>query len=329
MLRFLFADSLQVDPNDAPAAVSKNAAQNPDPASDAPSWRELVFDGEILDDILPPWAHTSTNKDGIPEVDKRNCSETFERPPFVHGNGYVGGPKQNFKRKPHDHPIDYFSMYAPEKWRYDTLCVNTNRKCVDRNFGVEVCVIFAPLCIFCIFFNMHMFTYVKTLSADFAVPLQGGPYKDWEPFGKAECDNFLAVQLAQGCTPKPSMTMWFQRSVNNDVIFCNDTVSFMFPRGVTRWKEYRSGFSVVRVIYLFILLFCEFLPNFSVSSSLSCAQADIRNAKNPTVLKDKMWRTRPMLQQIWNVNRKIWDLSHKLSIDEQTLGFQGRGYVLA
>ena len=32
-----------------------------------------------------------------------------------------------------------------------------------------------------------------------------------------------------------------------------------------------------------------------------------------------------MLTKIWEVNKSLWVLSRSLSIDEQTVGFQGRG----
>ena len=150
-----------------------------------------------------------------------------------------------------------------------------------------------------------------------------------------------AVQLCQGLCPKPSMTCWFERTTSDDLLMGSDNIAAIFPRGVKRWKEWRSGFSCVRFVPI-SAHFCTFRPTsvFTVFSLflviLTCfelfltlfllTQANVHDAKNPAVTKDVLWRTRPMLDQIKKVNQKIWNLSHKVSIDEQTVGFQGRGY---
>ena len=81
--------------------------------------------------------------------------------------------------------------------------------------------------------------------------------------------------------------------------------------------------SVFTVFSLFLFILSCFELFFTL---FLLTQANVHDAKNPAVTKDVLWRTRPMLDQIKKVNQKIWNLSHKVSIDEQTVGFQGRGY---
>ena len=57
---------------------------------------------------------------------------------------------------------------------------------------------------------------------------------------------------------------------------------------------------------------------------LAFFQANVHDARDPRVIVDKLWRVRPMLDRIRLVNLRSWELSHRLSIDEQTIGFQGR-----
>ena len=78
-------------------------------------------------------------------------------------------------------------------------------------------------------------------------------------------------------------------------------------------------FAVVVLLYANPAYFCTFCLILVV---VQCNPAD---GRAPGVYRDKMWRTRPLMDRIWEVNEKHWTLSRHVSIDEQTLGFQGRG----
>jgi len=128
----------------AESTVSGSADSSEPALPDQPAWRDLVFDvANPLPQILPPWARTPTNMEGINEMPRYQCHEQFSRVPFEKGYDYKGGPTQHVTHKlkltPHDDPIKFFEMYAPPDWRFKTWCEETNRKCVDRSYGLEVC----------------------------------------------------------------------------------------------------------------------------------------------------------------------------------------------
>ena len=138
-LLLLIHECLQDEPAVRTGQTDADAEPTAVPAGEI-CWRELTSCGPILEDILPSWALSPTNPDNIPEQPKANFTETFSRPPFKKGEDFKGGPKwtKNTRLGPHDSPLKYFELYCPSSFRFDYFTENTNRKCVDRSFGLEV-----------------------------------------------------------------------------------------------------------------------------------------------------------------------------------------------
>jgi len=348
------------------------------------SWRNISFDCSVLPQILNPDFTTPTNVDSIPEVPKRNSSEKFTHPEFEKGNGFMGGPKKEITLKPSNDPLDFFELYLTKEWRFKHFTENTNRKCVDRSYGVEVRVCFGqnPEFLTCaVFLFVHAFFLILRVFSGWAVPFLDcvRRLRDRLPASRAigtRCAHmhifcvlcvhvhffymfiFLLTWLVyvlcavcrhpaqatyvalvsakrrQQCAAGGRLLLWLVSKEGNTLegvsvrCVCPSlsllSLSLLLPKSAVNMPH-----SVTcRNLQYFLFwptfgLFRPILTTFACIAGFSVA--DVRDAKNPSITKDKMWRTRPLLDLLSETSAKIWDLSWAVSMDEQTIGFQGRG----
>ena len=120
-------------------------------------------------------------------------------------------------------------------------------------------------------------------------------YSDWKPFTLADIEGFLGLLIINGLSPKPQITMWFNSSAVSRVLG-NDFLRMRFPNGERRWRHFRR----------FLTLYD---PRIHPESA---------KAKRP------LFKVEILLQHLLKNAKRCWDTGAKVSIDEQTIGFQGR-----
>lgn len=120
-------------------------------------------------------------------------------------------------------------------------------------------------------------------------------YPDFLPFDREEIDSFLGLLLVNGISPKPRLEYWFLKP-HDSKVYGNDFISRVFPRGAKRLAEFRR-------------FFCMYDPRISPQSEIA---------------KRTLFKVRFMLDHLQESFKKWWMTGRDISIDEQTLGFQGR-----
>jgi hypothetical protein len=120
------------------------------------------------------------------------------------------------------------------------------------------------------------------------------PYPDFKPFTVAELQQHLALYVVNGLCPSPRAEMKFQpQSV--DPINGNDFIFRSFASNAERRHRHFKAF------------FCMQDPRLIV----------------PDRNKEPNWKVAPLLQHMNIVNKSAWKLGRHISVDEQTIGFQG------
>ena len=122
-----------------------------------------------------------------------------------------------------------------------------------------------------------------------------GMYPDWVPFTHEEIEKNLAIYIIQGLNPSPQLEMKFVMQ-ESDPIQGNDLIYNSFaPKCVRKLKHFKAFFSVCNPL----------VPTPSKKS-------------HPNFKVDNF------LRHIDTSSREGWLLGENVSIDEQTIGFQGR-----
>ncbi len=116
----------------------------------------------------------------------------------------------------------------------------------------------------------------------------------------------IGLLFVNGLAPRPSITMWFE----HHNIFGNEFIAKAMDklmsrgewriRGIRRWKHFQH----------FMCMF-DFVRE----------DAKKETAKNP------LWKVQRFLDKLNDNAAKMWIPGKRLSIDEQTLGFQGRSGI--
>ena len=125
---------------------------------------------------------------------------------------------------------------------------------------------------------------------------EGHPYPDFEHFKAKELRQHLGVRIFHGISPSPRLEMKFQTQ-REDAVNGNDFVARLLgPNATRRHKHFRHFFACQNPVQNKIPSRKE-APNFKVGEFLS---------------------------HILEVSMAAWILGMKISVDEQTIGFQGR-----
>lgn len=129
-------------------------------------------------------------------------------------------------------------------------------------------------------------------------------YDDYVSFDVDEINRFIGVMFANGLTPKPDFTMWFD-STQKHPLFGNDLIAPAmnkplrwggFIPGVRRWKHFKRFMCVY----------------------------DYRDCHKPEAKSNPLWKIQRLLNELNAQSQKMWVTGMHLSVDEQTLGFKGR-----
>ena len=132
----------------------------------------------------------------------------------------------------------------------------------------------------------------------------GSIYNDYEPFDLAVY-KMIGLVFVDGLSPRPQINMWFE----HHPIFGNNFIAGAMNRqlpqgqwaipGIRRWKHFRR----------FMCLF------------------DFREDTKKETAKNPLWKVQRLLDELKDNAAKMWIPGKWLSIDEQTLGFQGRSGI--
>lgn len=120
-------------------------------------------------------------------------------------------------------------------------------------------------------------------------------YPDYTPFDLKEIDSFIGLILVNGIHLKPRLEYWFLSAAESRV-YGNDTIRRLFPR---------KG----KILAEFCRFFCLYDPWVSPHSDQS---------------KRTLFKIRLLLDHLLKTFREWWITGLDVSVDEQTLGFQGR-----
>ena len=123
----------------------------------------------------------------------------------------------------------------------------------------------------------------------------GSIYADWRPLSIDEINAFLGLLIANGICPKPNIGLWFAND-NESKIFGNNNFKQRFRGGERRWRVFRRFF----------------------------AMHDARLHPAMPQCKKPLFKVERLLNHINDQSMKHWETGINLSIDEMTIGFQGR-----
>jgi hypothetical protein len=131
----------------------------------------------------------------------------------------------------------------------------------------------------------------------------GSAYHDYEPFDLSEMYKFLGLLFLNGLSPRPRIAMWFEPHIvfGNEFILAK-AMHKQLPRGQRsihcrqRWKHFRR-------------FMCMF---------------DFRQDIRKETVENPLWKVQYLLDELNDNAAKMRITGKCVSIDEQTLGFQGR-----
>ncbi len=125
----------------------------------------------------------------------------------------------------------------------------------------------------------------------------GGTYSDFVPFTLVELMKHIALYLFHGLSPSPQVEMKF-KSQKDDPVNGNDFIHMAFGsspwKAIRRHKHFKSFFAAVD-------------PRYPV----------------PNRDRHPNWKVHPFLKHMMKVCQSAMHMGRNLSVDEQTIGFQG------
>lgn len=145
----------------------------------------------------------------------------------------------------------------------------------------------------CCFELWCYYTNIKAKWVHFA-GTEGYPYPDFEPFSVDEFKQHLALYFVNGLCSSPRLEMKFQPQCV-DPICGNDFIFRSFSSNAERRHRHFKAFFTMR---------------------------DPRQ-KVPDRNKEPNWKVSLLLHHMNYVNKMAWNLGENISVDEQTIGFQG------
>ena len=126
----------------------------------------------------------------------------------------------------------------------------------------------------------------------------GGKYGDFEDFTLIELMRHIGLYLFHGLSPSPQVEMKF-KSQQEDPVNGNDFVHSAFGgkagKSARRHKHFKCFFACVNPLY-----------------------------PTPPRETHPNWKVQPLLKHMLDVSKKAMVMGRNLSVDEQTIGFQGR-----
>jgi len=179
------------------------------------------------------------------------------------------------------------------------LLPNEVRNCCPKNFfDTQISPEFVKRCI------------TNTTNAQAAgegAGFGGTVYKDFEPFDLAEVYKMIGLLFVNGILPCPRINMWFEghNIFGIDINLIARAMHKQLPRG---WRSIR-GIQWWKHFRCFMCMF------------------DFREDAKKNTAKNPLWKVQHLLDELNDSAAKMWILGKWLSIDEQTLGFQGRSGI--
>ena len=124
---------------------------------------------------------------------------------------------------------------------------------------------------------------------------EGKSYPDFIPFTCAELRKHIGLFMLQGISPSPQISMKFKNQ-NEDFANGSDFVRRSFgPNAARRHKHFKRFFGVQNPL--------KIIPPRNTAP---------------------LWKIQEFLAHINKISREAWLLGMDLSVDKQTIGFQGR-----
>jgi Transposase IS4 len=146
------------------------------------------------------------------------------------------------------------------------------------------------------FISQHQLTVFTNLKAQLANAGRGGTcYPDWSPFTVKDVRQFLGLYIWNGINPSPRIDMQLKPAAEDPVHGNQYLYENIGRNGVRRFREFRAFFAV----------------------------QDPR-AVPPCRKSNPLFKVSQVVKWINYIGPKSVDLGEAISIDEQTVGFQGR-----
>jgi hypothetical protein len=229
---------------------------------------------------------------------KHNFDERFEQPPFTatyeteetFGNGRLKYNRDGSNRKVKK-PV--------ERGRVNPTFVKNNNLTVESH-PVDFVHGFFPVAgnrhLGKEYISIEQITKWTNLKATLAGAGPGGTtYTDFKPFTVKEIRRHLGLYVFNGLSPSPQLAMKFQPS-SVDPVHGNDFIYRSFGPGAERRQRHFRAF-------------------------FACQNPAI---EPPDRKKFPNWKVRPLLVWMNLIFKLAWILARSVSIDEQTIGFQGK-----
>ena len=255
-------------------------------------WKTLQPSGEI-DDPTSGGFHGPTEDPETRELQpkKRKYDVAFDRPVF---SGLAKVPLlTRFKRR----KLDQNKRVMSEVKTVGKKGV-PNQDFLDKhglNLHSKPHEFFAAFVPFSMTAKWNSYTTIKAQQEN-AGELGGptGLYPDWTPFTIKELHQHIGIRMLHGISPTPQLAMKF-KSQTEDVVNGNDFVHRCFgPNAVRRHKHFRRFFAVQNPVLQ--------VPPRSIQPN---------------------WKIREWLDFVQSTSIKAWICGYEISVDEQTLKFQG------
>eukprot|EP01043_Picozoa_sp_COSAG02_P009074 COSAG02_NODE_302_length_25234_cov_43.365307_14_plen_804_part_00 len=123
-------------------------------------------------------------------------------------------------------------------------------------------------------------------------------YMDFTPFDLAEVDAIHGLYIINGLSPAPELHRHLKSPVE-DPLYGKSAFKLRFPKGERRLRHFKR----------FLTLY------------------DPRTDPQSATAKGVMFKVEPLLTAVSSTCRKYWRTGEVVSVDEQTVGFQGRHFA--
>ena len=221
---------------------------------------------------------------------KRNYGETFDRPPFVATVDI--DELDSFKRRKLD----------PRTKKVQTKSVRVEdtgmpKPAFLRKHGLdcdslphEWFEVFLPKTLTSLWTT---YTNTKALLAN--AGQKGEIYPDFKPFTPTELRKHIGVYFVHGLSPSPHVNQKFQSQADNPMNGNDFVKSCLGPNATRRHKHFKHFLAVQDPLQI-----------------------------NPSREQYPNWKVEPLLIWMKKVSMEAWKCGRIISVDEQTIGFQGR-----
>jgi Transposase IS4/SAP domain len=260
-------------------------------------WKLLVpMQAPVQEPVNPVRAYAPTLPAEEDAPKKYNFAEVFERPQFT-GNSFVPMRWKNNKIRRNQNGEISYEERLREYGIPDNIftCLNnlkhtsTPVEFIDALLPVSANKFTRTKCSFeewCKYTNLKaMFSFAGE---------KGYAYPDFKPFTVSEIKQHIGIYLLNGLCPSPRVEMKFQPQAV-DPVNGNDFVYRYFSKNAERRHRHFKAFF--------------------------CVQDPRQEAPSRSHFPN--WKVQDMLAHINFVSQKAWMLGQNVSVDEQTIGFQG------